>query len=117
MRQSCSQLILCHDRSNIKFYRFVCSTVLSLATDFNEVPYNICLPSYDSLEEAMMQSRYANTSTLLCTIFEVYKEVFNDLRGESFITLGTGVGWNVENGQKFYTLSNFVHIFSCTIEK
>ena len=38
-----------------------------------------------------MQSRYASTSTLLCTIFEIYKEIFNDLWGQSFITLGTVV--------------------------
>ena len=39
------------------------------------------------------------------------------LRDQSFITLGTGAGWNLQNAQKFCTPSIFVLKFSYPIEK
>ena len=47
----------------------------------------------------------------------IYHHLSSTIRGQSFITLGTGAGWNLQNGKKFYTPSIAVQKFSYPVEK
>ena len=56
-------------------------------------------------------------SSYLAILFLEICFIVNRVRGQSFLTLDTGVGWDLQNAQKFYFPSIFVLKFSYPIEK